>query len=137
MWYRTGMMKLSFRRVVMLGVVGVVLQAPSKSVWDGVYTEEQAARGGEAVANNCESCHAKSDFAGPDFMNIWSGQTAFALYDNIRALMPQDRPGALSKETYADIVSFMFKSNSFPAGKSELPTDDATLKQIRIEPKGR
>ena len=121
----------------MLGAFAVALQAPSRTVWDGVYTDDQATRGEKAVTDNCESCHMKSDFAGKDFLNVWNGQTAFALYDNIKTLMPMDQPGKLTKETYADIVAFMFKSNSFPSGKEELPSDDGVLKQIKIEPKGR
>jgi len=121
----------------MLGIFGIVLQAPSKSVWDGVYTDDQATRGEKALSDNCEGCHMKSDFSGKDFLNTWNGQTAFALFDNIKTNMPMDSPGKLTKEAYADIVAFMFKSNSFPSGKDELPTDDGVLKQIKIEPKGR
>jgi hypothetical protein len=121
----------------MLGMFGIVLQAPSKTVWDGVYTDDQATRGEKALSDNCEGCHMKSDFAGKDFLNMWNGQTAFALFDNIKTNMPMDSPGKLTKEAYADIVAFMFKSNSFPSGKDELPTDDAALKEIKIQPKGR
>lgn len=121
----------------MLGMFGIVLQAPSKTVWDGVYTDDQATRGEKALTENCEACHMKTDFSGKDFLGTWNGQTAFALFDNIKTNMPMDSPGKLSKETYADIVAFMFKSNQFPSGKDELPTDDEVLKQIKIAPKGR
>ena len=138
MWYVWRIMsKFSFRTVFMLGVVGVTLQSPTRTVWDGVYSDDQATRGEKTLSENCEACHARTDFIGKDFLNVWNGQTAFALWDNIKTQMPLDQPGKLSKEQYADIVAFMFKANSFPSGKDELPIDDAVLKQIKIEPKGR
>ena len=34
--------------------------------------------------------------------------------------------------TYADIAAFMFKANGSPAGKAELPTDRAKLREILV-----
>jgi mono/diheme cytochrome c family protein len=31
---------------------------PAQSVWDGIYTEEQANRGGALYAQRCARCHA-------------------------------------------------------------------------------
>jgi hypothetical protein len=36
---------------------------------------------------------------------------------------------------YADIASFLFKSNGSPAGKTELPTDRARLREILVTSK--
>jgi len=115
----------------------VVLQTPSRSVWDGVYTDEQAGRGNDLFMNRCATCHDPSEFAGQAFIDQWKGQTAFNLFDTIRTEMPKDNPGSLSADNYRDIVTFMFKANSFPVGKVELEAKDDVLKQIRIEPKSR
>ena len=121
----------------MAGVAVAALQAPAaKSVWDGVYTNDQAERGNAAFMKNCASCHdLGSEFSGTAFTGKFNGQTAFDLFDTIRTKMPMDNPGGLTKENYIDIVSFMFKSNSYPAGDAELEAKDETLKQIKIEPK--
>src|SRR5438309_7860424 len=78
------MIRLPFRKFLMAGMAAVVLQAPAKSVWDGVYTNEQAARGNAAFMKNCSSCHdVNSEFSGSAFMGMFKGQTAFDVYDTI------------------------------------------------------
>jgi mono/diheme cytochrome c family protein len=115
-----------------------MIQAPAKTVWEGVYTEDQAARGKTVFNDSCATCHdLTSEFSGPAFLDMWKGQTAFNVFDTIKTEMPKDNPGGLTKQNYIDIVAFMFKSNTFPSGKSDLEPDDDTLKQIRIEPKPR
>ena len=49
--------------------------------------------------------------------------------------MPADKPGSLSRAANADIMSYIFQANGFPAGKTELPSDAVSLKRIRIEAK--
>ena len=49
--------------------------------------------------------------------------------------MPSDDPGNLSRREYADIVAYLLGSNEFPVGDKELPSDIATLNEIRIENK--
>jgi hypothetical protein len=110
-------------------------QTADKTVWDGVYTEDQSARGKETFTNACSSCHELGDFTGTTFINTWKGSTAFDLFKDMSSLMPQDAPGSLMPQAYIDIVAFMFKSNSFPAGTTELPPDENALKQIHIVPK--
>ena len=121
----------------MAGIAVAALQAPApKSVWDGVYTNDQAERGNAAFMKSCASCHDLSaEFSGKAFTEKFNGHTAFELFDAIRTKMPMDNPGGLSKENYIDIVSFIFKSNSYPAGQAELDPKDETLKEIKIEPK--
>ena len=121
----------------MFGIAAIVLQAPA-SVWDGVYTDDQAARGGEVFNKSCASCHdLNGEFAGTAFMSMWKGQTALDLFDKMRNEMPMDNPGSLTPKVYADIEAFLFKTNAFPSGKAELEPKDDVLKQIKIEPKGR
>ena len=44
-----------------------------------------------------------------------------------------DRPGTLSRQQNADVIAFILEANSWPAGKTELPSQLAALKAIRIE----
>ena len=102
---------MTFRSAVMaVGTVwlaGVVLQpavtAQQKTVWDGVYTEEQAKRGQTAYEQECASCH-QADFAGdgfapglagPEFAAAWDGLPVSDLFERVRQSMPPSNPGAV------------------------------------------
>jgi mono/diheme cytochrome c family protein len=113
----------------------------SISVWDGVYTVQQADRGKALYGQQCSSCHgatldgggAAPPLAGADFKSNWNGQTAGDLFEKTQTTMPADQPGKLSREQTADILAFLLTSNGFPAGSKELPTDAALLAKIHIE----
>ncbi len=124
--------------------VGCVLlwSAPRvRSVWDGVYTEEQAGRGKTVYNRECASCHGDAlmggeeapPLAGDAFLADWNGLTVGDLFDRIRRSMPQDNPGRLSRQQDTDILAYMLAANRFPAGKTELESQGAALKQIRFE----
>ena len=49
--------------------------------------------------------------------------------------MPQEAPDTLGMPAYADVVSYLFKSNGAAAGKTELPTDRAKLREILVTSK--
>jgi mono/diheme cytochrome c family protein len=123
-------------------VAAVICAQPSeRSVWDGVYTVEQAKRGETLYANNCASCHGSAlgggesapALTGGEFFANWNGLTVGDLFDRIRVSMPADRPGKLSREQNADVLAFMLSVCQFPAGKTELAHQSEILKQIRFE----
>ena len=123
-------------------VCGVLLGAQAAhSVWDGVYTEEQANRGKALYGNECASCHGDAltggeeapPLAGDAFLANWNGLTVGDLFERIRKSMPQDNPGRLSPQQDADILAFMLGANRFPVGKTELESRTEQLKQIRFE----
>jgi hypothetical protein len=70
---------------------------------------------------------------GGEFLDQWAGQTMGDLFERIRATMPRDKPGRLSRDINADITAYMLSFNQFPAGEAELSRDTQALKQIRIE----
>ncbi len=115
--------------------------ATTKSVWDGVYTEEQANRGRQEYSDHCASCHGPEltggemapALAGGEFLAGWDGLTMGDLFERIRISMPQDSPGSLSGAQNADILAFMLASNKFPAGATELARDAMILKTIKFE----
>jgi S-disulfanyl-L-cysteine oxidoreductase SoxD len=112
-----------------------------RSVWDGIYSSAQAARGESAYAKDCASCHgAKMEgknqappLAGTEFMMNWNGTSVGDLFDKMQTSMPGDQPGRLSPGANAEILSYMLKANQFPAGERDLESDLAKLKQIRFE----
>jgi hypothetical protein len=71
--------------------------------------------------------------AGGDFVDQWAGQSLGDLFERIRATMPQDKPGRLSRDVNADIVAYVLSYNQYPAGETELSRDTQVLKQIKFE----
>lgn len=112
----------------------------TRTVWDGVYTEEQAKRGAAGYLRECASCHREDlsgdqtspSLVGESFSFQWTDGTVNDLFVQTRTLMPPDRPASLSNRTYCDIVAFILKSNKFPSGKEELASETDRLKQILI-----
>jgi S-disulfanyl-L-cysteine oxidoreductase SoxD len=117
-------------------------QSPlARSVWDGVYTEDQANRGRASYGRECAGCHGESltgadevpALAGGAFLSNWDGLTVGDLFERIRISMPADRPGKLNREQIADILSYLLAFNRFPPGKTELERQTEILKEIRFE----
>jgi hypothetical protein len=67
------------------------------------------------------------------FKVAWVSRSAFDIFDQIRKLMPEDNPGILSAQQYADVVAYMFSLNGYPAGQAELPAQDEPLKRVKID----
>ena len=123
-----------------LVVAGLTLQAATAgTVWDGVYSEAQAARGQKAYARSCGGCHrddasggddSQPALRGPNFTGTWEGGSLAELYDFIATNMPRTRPGSLPLEECVDIVAFLLKLNDMPAGPKELTTDITVMSGI-------
>jgi hypothetical protein len=111
----------------------------ARSVWDGVYTLNQAKRGA-LKSGLCVECHGSGfvggpapELADPAFTAAWGGRTVGDLFDLIRLTMPDDDPGSLSREVYADLVAYILAVNKFPTGNTEIPIELEPLKLIRID----
>ena len=110
-------------------------------MWDGVFTSEQSKRGQAAYNTQCASCHGDTlgggesapPLVGTEFLSNWSGLTVGDLFERTRSSMPQNKPGSLSREANADILSYILSANQFPTGKTELAHATEVLKEIRIE----
>jgi mono/diheme cytochrome c family protein len=112
-----------------------------RSVWDGVYTQEQATRGQTTYAKECAACHGQSlsggeeapPLSGGAFTANWNGLTMGDLFERIRVSMPEGRPGTLSRQQNADVLAYVLSGNQFPAGKGELVKETEVLRQIKFE----
>lgn len=112
-----------------------------QSVWDGIYTVEQAARGEASYTEACASCHGERldgqgqapPLAGSEFASNWNGSSVADLFERVQVSMPADRPGQLTKDENARILAYIFKVNKFPSGSKELPASADALKGVRIE----
>ena len=113
----------------------------ARTVWDGVYTEAQAARGVTAFSQSCSGCHAlseegKAPLVGEPFWKSFAQKSVGDLLQFISANMPNGTPGSLDESTYRDIVALMLKSNGFPAGTAELRRETSANVQI-VQKDGR
>ena len=109
--------------------------AQRRTVWDGVYTEAQAARGMMAFEQSCSGCHAltaqgKAPLVGDAFWKSFAQKTVGDLLEFVSTYMPNGTPGSLTEPTYRDIVALMLKSNGFPAGTTELGGNATASVQI-------
>jgi mono/diheme cytochrome c family protein len=113
---------------------------PTRTVWDGVYTEEQSKRGAAIYAEKCAACHSDNlaggesatALVGETFDAGWNGLTVGDLFERTRISMPQDKPGTLSRQQVADVLAYVFDANKFPRGEKELDKTLQVLKTIRL-----
>jgi cytochrome c len=134
--------------LLLLGVPTSVSAQEERSIWSGVYTAEQAARGKVLNSGVCMKCHGdRGDGAGePDqpqapaiaratFLRKWDSQSLASLFEYIRGTMPPDNPGSRTDQNYIDVIAYMLELTAVPPGDTELPPDPAVLDYIIVGPK--
>ena len=122
-------------------------QTPRRTVWNGIYTAEQAVRGEASYKQNCSRCHGASlegtqgnGLVGKDFMDRWREDSMGSLFQFVSESMPPIRRGQgrplISIPTYLDIVAFVLSKNDFPAGPAPLAAEglDDVLVQYKDGP---
>jgi|SRR5581483_5181876 len=129
--------------VVVAAIYAAGLRATAvRTVWDGVYTKEQAARGEQTYIRSCAYCHRDNlqgdegpALIGSRFTFQWKGRTLRDLFDTVSNTMPDDAPGTLTSEQYADVITFLLKANGAPQGDTELTTDPDALGAVTFTDK--
>ena len=92
----------------------------------------QADRGRNVFRAVCTACHNSSEFSNRQFKFKWRRRTAGDLFETVSGQMPEDAPGSLELQEYADIVAFVLRMNGFEPGGAELPPDAAALETISL-----
>ncbi|MFQ5742797.1 MAG: c-type cytochrome [Acidobacteriota bacterium] len=126
---------------IVLGAPEALAAQQAQTVWDGIYTKEQAERGGSLFAQKCASCHGPDlgggemapALTGSEFVWNWNGLSIGDLFERMRVSMPQDGPRKVSRKQKADILAFILSANKFPVGKRELASRTEMLRQIKFE----
>jgi S-disulfanyl-L-cysteine oxidoreductase SoxD len=134
-------MKMRVAIAALAALAGTAVSDSQRSVWDGVFSAEQARRGEARYKELCASCHGDTleggesapPLAGGEFLANWNTLTVGDLFDRTRSTMPQNKPGSLSREAGAEIMAYLLSANQFPEGKEALPMASEVLKEIRIE----
>ena len=110
-----------------------------RTAGQGVYSGAQAARGEAVYQRECAICHGDTlagelapPLAGQDFLGIWGTQPLSDLFDKIHNTMPAQDPGTLTNPQVADVMAYILKANTFPAGTTELGSTEAALKPISM-----
>lgn len=125
-----------------LAVVALAATA-SRSIWDGVFSAEQVARGKKAYVSQCADCHGDelegdgkkaTPLKGAEFMRTWKNKSVHRLIDTTRRTMPPEEPATLTREFCTDVVVYLLAENGYPAGQTDLAADAPDLRQIVIEP---
>jgi S-disulfanyl-L-cysteine oxidoreductase SoxD len=126
--------------VMALGVYAISAFAQQRTIWDGVYSEEQAERGAKVYADRCSRCHgdglqgveAAPALTGTTFYSTWEGESLDALLERMRMSMPQDAPGSLSRAQNTDVLAYLLRVGGYPAGKTALETQPGALTGIKV-----
>lgn len=126
---------------------GFETEGARASVWDGVFTEAQVARGRAVYPGACGQCHGRRLNGAPDdpdmpstpplararFLRTWEGRSLATLFEYTRATMPQDNPGTLADEEYVDVMAYMLSVGGLPAGEADLRPDPERLARVVIK----
>jgi mono/diheme cytochrome c family protein len=124
-------------------VLALAAGAASHTVWDAVYSKQQAGRGQTVYNSRCARCHGDALLGGEnapalvdqDFLEKWNGKSLGSFVERIRITMPSDGPGKLSRQQCTDIAAYLLSANNFPVGDGDLTTDADTLNQILFQAK--
>jgi mono/diheme cytochrome c family protein len=98
-----------------------------------LYTAEQATRGEQVYRRICIECHETLEYTGSEFRAKWNGRPAFELFDLVRSTMPEETPGSLSAQEYADVLAYMMKLNAVAPGAAPMPTNSDALKKLKLD----
>jgi mono/diheme cytochrome c family protein len=128
---------------VLLAGVPALSSAQTKSVWAGVYTDAQAARGEAVYRRICSLCHGPTldgtesapELRGSALFKPYYGKPVGDLFTSVRDKMPKDAPGTLTPQQVADVLAYVFKANKMPAGPDEVAVSAAALADIVIAPR--
>jgi mono/diheme cytochrome c family protein len=120
------------------------LQAPAQSGEQRppAFTEAQVQRGKSIYQKNCQDCHGSTldngEFGGAPlkglyFRQHWGSGDVSALFGYVNTLMPPDRPGQLSPQSYADLTAFLLSNNGYAAGAEELTPDQDAQRKMTLK----
>ena len=106
------------------------------------FTQEQVQRGQSIYQKNCQDCHGSTldngEFGGAPlrgsyFRQHWGAGDVSGLFGYMNTLMPPDRPGQLSVQSYVDLTAFLLSSNGYAAGAEELSADPDAQRKMTMK----
>ncbi len=128
--------------IICLSAQGVWAQTP-KTVWDGVFSAEQAEAAKSTFDRSCTPCHGGGltgspggpPLKGADFAYSFGDKTVAELVEFIRSRMPVEAPDSLTPQQATNLAAFILRGNGFPAGNAPLSADFDVQADIIIKEK--
>jgi len=124
--------------------VRVTAQAPEPRIWQGVYSEAQAARGKEVFSSTCIRCHGPDlngvtgpALKGDRFFQTFGSEPIDRLYLKVRDTMPLNYGDTVTDLNKLDAVTYILQVNGFPSGPGELKLATEDLATALILRKGQ
>jgi mono/diheme cytochrome c family protein len=117
-----------------IGIIAAA-QSTTRTTNDGVYTAEQAARGKTTFDSKCSGCHEPGRFMGDSFYESFNEKPMKEIWDIASGTMPEDNPGSLKQQEYADILAYFLSLNEFKTGDTELQGNASAMAAIKVEKK--
>jgi cytochrome c5 len=126
-----------------VSVGGGVRAQDTPRIWQGVYTDAQAARGKKEFESACIRCHggdlggvSAPALKGDRFMQSFGNGSVDQLYLKIRDTMPPNFGTSISDDAKIDVVAYILQTNGYPSGARELPKSGDELSSVLIVRKG-
>ena len=113
-----------------LATAALAQENAGKTVWDGVYTADQAKRGDAVFTRRCLKCHS-TGFERTGFVERWREDKLSGFFNFISTYMPRDSPGSATQNEYLDIAAYIMSNNDLPAGTQELTYEALTTIQVQ------
>lgn len=118
-------------------------QSTEPRIWQGVYSDAQAARGREVFNASCLRCHA-ADLSGTTapalkgerFQTTFGNEPIDRLFLKVRDTMPPSFSTTLDDQAKLDVVTYILQTNGYPAGPGDLKLASEDLATAQILKKG-
>ena len=127
--------------IIWLGSYGALHVHAAADGEPGLYSADQAKRGGaEYAKQQCVLCHGADlagvgqapALAGDEFLSKYDDQSIVVLFDKMHKSMPATNTGSMTPAQTADIVAYLLSYNKYPAGTTELPSGEDALKKVQL-----
>jgi polar amino acid transport system substrate-binding protein len=105
-----------------------------KSVLDRIYSMAQAERGERRFQVTCSSCHSLGEFSDNAFAARWAGQSMGDVFEYVSTAMPENDPGGLKPDEYANVLAYILMINGYPVGSADMPASIDELKPFAVVP---
>lgn len=132
------LLKIMLAGLLLCSLAGsVVFALQTRTVNDGIYTDQQAMRGDALYQKRCLACHGANlagrtgpPLTGEDFLANWGAQPLLELANKIAKTMPRDDTDPLKPQEAADVLAYILQMGKFPSGRAELALNEAALKNV-------
>jgi S-disulfanyl-L-cysteine oxidoreductase SoxD len=137
-----GMAFLAAAALALITAATLQASAQGREQRPPAFTQAQVQRGKSIYQKNCQDCHGSTldngEFGGAPlkgsyFRQHWGSGDVSALFEYVNTLMPPDRPGQLSPQSYVDLTAFLLSNNGYAPGAEELTPDEGAQRKMTLK----